>query len=360
MREICTKNNCCGCRLCENICPQNAITMGFDEKGFLYPVINTNLCTNCQLCKKYCCGNNIKPLSEPLKIYACKNKNSQTRSSSSSGGTFQEIANLVLNQNGTVYGAGFNNNYTVEHVKATNLNELENIKRSKYVQSDMKDTVQIIAKDLEQNKKVLFSGTPCQVHSIKNYLNNDNLIFVDIVCHGVPSPIIFEDYKKYLENKYNSKIININFRYKDENAIQNMKIDFENGKSYISNFLQKDIFYNLFLKDIILRDSCYSCEYKNFNRISDISLGDFWGYEKGSAKDFGDNKGISLVLINTQKGLELFQNIQDKLEYFEVKKEDCYPYNCFSNFKIPQEYSHFWEEYLKNGFKYIAEKYFNN
>ena len=201
-----------------------------------------------------------------VKTYGVKHKKLEERKTSRSGGVFVAISDYILERGGVVYGVKQNDDFSVCHARATTKEERDAFKGSKYVQSDMKDTVQSIAKDLDKNKKVLFSGTPCQVHSIKNYLSNNNLFFVDIVCHGVPSPIVFEDYKKHLENKYNSKIININFRYKDENAIQNMKIDFENGKSYISNFLQKDIFYNLFLKDIILRDSCYSCEYKNFNR----------------------------------------------------------------------------------------------
>ena len=359
METICDQNTCCGCRACENICPQKAITMVADSKGFLYPKINKDLCIECNLCKEVCPFLNTKQIKTPLKIYACKNKNQKIRNTSSSGGTFQEISNLVLKQNGSIYGAGFTNKHTVEHVRATTLEELENIKGSKYVQSDMKQVFKHITNDLNDDKTVLFSGTPCQVSAIKNFdiNNSNNLILVDVVCHGVPSPKIFEDYKKYLETTYNSTITKINFRHKDKESTQNIKIDFANNQSYISNVAKNDFFYYLFLKDIILRDSCYNCEYKNFSRIGDISLADFWGYSKGPAKDFGDNKGVSLVLINTQKGLEIFNQIKENLDCFEISKEDCYPYNCFSNFKIPEFYNDFWNEYLKNGFEASVNKY---
>lgn len=362
MKEICSQNTCCGCQVCANICPKQAITMSTTEKGFYFPIINESLCVDCGLCKKTCPSLNANPINEPIKIFACKNKNENIRKTSSSGGTFQELSSLILNNNGSVYGVGFSKEHTVEHQRATSQNELEGLKGSKYVQSNTKNIFQDVLKDLKNGKEVLFSGTPCQVQALKNIskANQDNLFLIDVVCHGVPSPKIFEDYKSYLEKTYNSKIIKINFRHKENNRVQNMKIDFENGESYISAIETGDYFYSLFLKDFILMEKCYSCNYKSFSRVSDISLADFWGYDKGIAKNFGDKKGVSLVLINTQKGLDLFDKIKNNLHYLEVQKEDCYPYNCFSNFKMPEVYNELWEEYLKNGFSSIIDKYIKN
>lgn len=329
-----------------------------DEKGFLYPYIYREKCIDCNICRKICPANDMINLNNPIKIFACKNKDTEKRISSSSGGVFSEIAKKIINDSGTVYGASFNDDWQVEHIRVSNENDLEKIKRSKYVQSDMKNVFKNIKEDLKDNKNILFSGTPCQVHAVKNSnkFKDDNIFYVDIVCHGVPSPGVFEDYKRYLENKYKSKIININFRYKNDETTQNIKIDFENRYSYISNYNKKEVFYKLFLDNKILRDSCYDCYYKKFERIGDISLADFWGVEKSSAKALKDIHGISLILINTEKGLNMFEKIKDKFVFCEISKEECYPYNCFFNFEKPKDYNYIWEEYINKGFKAFLQK----
>lgn len=335
------------------MCPRQAIKMKKDEKGFIYPYIDSEKCVDCNICRKICPANNNIKLNIPIKILACKNKNLENRITSSSGGVFLEIAKSIIDNLGSIYGAAFNDDWKVEHIRVDNENDLEKIKRSKYVQSDMKNVFKNIKEDLKKSKNILFSGTPCQIHAIKNFnkMNDDSIFYVDIVCHGVPSPGIFENYKCSLENKYKSKIININFRYKNSESTQNIKIDFENGDSYISNYNNKDIFYKLFLDNVILRESCYDCYYKKFERIGDISLADFWGCEKSSVKELKDENGISLVLINTQKGLDMFEKIKDKFIFYEISKDECYPYNCFSNFKKPDIYNDFWKSYEYNKFE---------
>ena len=360
MKNICSEEECCGCRACENRCPVKAITMLEDEKGFLRPSIDENKCINCGLCKKVCPVISKENLRVPIKVYACKNINEEIRVSSSSGGIFEELSKAIFKENGSVYGAGFSKENRVEHTKANNLDELEALKKSKYVQSDMKNTYQEMEKDLKEQKEILFSGTPCQVNAIKNFFsrNIDNICLIDIVCHGVPRPKVFEDYKLYLEKKFDSKIDKINFRYKNEKSTQNIKVDFKNGKSYLSNRKDGDYFCRLFIEDIILRDSCYNCRYKSFERCGDITLADFWGYENGVAKEFGDNKGVSLVLINTEKGLDMFEKIKANIQYMEIEKKDCYEYNCFCNFKLPERYEYFWSEYLENGFESAISKFY--
>jgi len=336
MNIICDAKKCTGCAACKNICPKNAITMIEDDKGFKYPKINNELCINCKLCQKQCPTLKSLDSNLPLKILACKNINNDIRITSSSGGVFQELANYILNKNGSIFGAAFDEEFKVKHIEAINVIELEKLKRSKYVQSDIDVVYNSFKKAINKKKNILFSGTPCQVQAIKNFIpkDTDNIFLVDILCHGVPSPIV-----------------NINFRFKNENSTQNISIDFENGKNYTSYRESGDLFYNLFLNDIILRKSCYDCIYKQVPRISDITLADFWGIEHGKAKILNDNKGVTLVLVNTQKGLELFDKIKEHFEYTEVTQDDCVKYNCFSNFKKPNNYEKFWNNYLKNGLK---------
>ena len=356
MDIICDKSICTGCAACANICPKNAIKMLEDNKGFKYPHIDESICIDCNLCKAKCPAVNTLSSNFPLKLFACKNLNSEIRASSSSGGVFQELANYILDiKHGFVFGAAFDNEFKVKHLGVNNNQDLEKLKKSKYVQSNTDNIYVDLKKAIENNNSILFSGTPCQVEAVKNFIpsTNDNVFLLDLICHGVPSPKVFEDYKSLLEKRYKSKIININFRFKNETTTQNISVDFENGKNYTSSLCDGDLFYTLFLKDIILRESCYNCKYKQVPRISDITIADFWGIEKGSAKKLNDNKGVTLVLINTEKGLKLFENIKHKFEYLEVSLEDCVNYNCFSNFKKPETSATFWEDYLINGLKEV-------
>lgn len=358
MEKVCNIERCMGCMACENICPVNAIEKVKNDRGFYEPKINKKICINCKMCQSVCPEITDIVKVEPIRIYACKNKEFEARMSSSSGGTFLELAKKIFESDGSVYGAAFNDENKVVHIKAENEIEFEPIKKSKYVQSDVGNIYESLEEDLKKGRKVIFSGTPCQVQAALN-LNEElreNLYLIDVVCHGVPSPGIFEDYKKYLENKYNSKIIKINFRYKTEKSTQNIKVDFENGETYISSHVDGDLYYSLFADDISLRQSCYDCKFKSFERISDVSLADFWGYRKGPAENFGDNKGVSLILINTHKGLELFEQIKNKIDYMEINREDCEPYNCFKNFVIPSKREDLWNDYLSNGIETLISK----
>ena len=358
MDQICDKNLCSGCSACKSICPRDAIKMEYDKKGFLVPVIDYDKCINCGMCKEVCQVNKKMNKFSQIKIYACKNKNENVRQTSSSGGIFEEFSKSIIAKNGYVYGAAFDENLEVEHKRIEDINGLEEIKKSKYVQSNMKDVIKDVKKALNEGKAVLFSGTPCQVQAVNilTRLVNDNLYTVDLVCHGVPSPQIFDKYKKYLEKEFNSKIIDVNFRWKDEASTQNIKIKFENGKEYISNYRKGDIFYNLFLRDLVLRDVCYSCKFRDLDRVSDISIADFWGLDKGNYKDFYDGRGVSLVLVNTQKGLELFDSIKENMEYIEIEDKDFVKYNSFSEMKEPTLRKEFWDDYEKEGFENIDFK----
>lgn len=348
------KEECCGCSACYNICPVNAITMQPDEKGFLYPVIDKEKCINCKRCQKVCPFRKERIKNNDIEVFAIKNSNNKIRKESSSGGIFYELCKYVINQKGYIYGAAFDNNFKVIHEGANNLEDCKKFMGSKYVQSNIKNIYKEINEKLKETI-VLFSGTPCQVQGLKNYLGkeNENLITVDIVCHGVPSPQIFEDYKNYQQKVFNSKIKDIKFRYKTENVFQNMYIEFENEKVYICPS-RDDKYYKLF--DIDLRESCYNCKFSNTNRVGDITLGDFWKVEK-VIEGFDDNKGVSLVILNTDKGREIFKEIKQNLIVNQVNIEQALQPNLIRPTSKDKRYNKFWIDYNKKGFEYVKEKY---
>lgn len=361
MELIKNKYDCTGCSACRSICPKDAIKIKEDDKGFLYPKIIHSKCVDCGLCKKIC-PNIAKKEKEnkELKIYAMKNKNEDIRKNSSSGGFFYEFAKIILKEKGVIYGAAYNTENEVEHIRVESESELKKLQGSKYIQSKIKNTYDEAIQDLKQGRKVLFSGTPCQINGLESLVKNknidkENLYTCDLICHGVPSTKVFKDYLKSIENKYNSKIVDINFRYKANLCTQNIKIKFENGEQYISNYLEGDEFYRLFLKDYILRESCYECKYTSYNRISDITIGDFWGIEK-SIKDFDDKKGVSLVLVNTEKGKDIFEVLKDKFYIEETNRKNCVQDNLVKPRDRIENYDEMWENYIKYGYGYWIKK----
>lgn len=315
MIEIIDKKECCGCYACKNICPKDCIDMNVDEEGFWYPKVDMLKCINCNLCEKVCPFIE-DPKKEGFKniAYACKNKNLQTRLESSSGGIFSNLCDYVIDKDGVVFGAAFNENLEVEHMEANTFEEYKKFRGSKYVQSKIGNSYKKVKEHLDEGKLVLFSGVPCQIEGLHLFLGKkyDNLITVDLICHGVPSPLIFNLYKKILNKKYSSQITDIKFRDKTEGWKKYSYLSkFENNSIY-RKLLNEDSYMKGFLSDLYLRPSCYNCKSKNFKSNSDILLGDYWGIE-GIHSDFDDDKGISLVIVNTLKGKEMFDNISDNM-----------------------------------------------
>lgn len=312
------KKDCTGCGACYNICPKNAITMQVDEEGFKYPVIDREKCINCKLCEKICpILNKVNTKMEnPIGVIAAYTKNTNERIESSSGGIFYELANIVLSKNGAIVGAGYDDKFNVVHKIIYNKEDLKELQGSKYVQSDTKDTYKETKEILEKGIEVLYVGTPCQIAGLKSFLQKDydNLYTCDLICHGVPSPKVWQ---KYLA-EYNGKIQNCYFRNKDNGwNCFSMKIVFENNK--FKRFkMTKDDFIRLFLNNYTLRPSCYDCKFSKIPRVADISLGDFWGVE-GKYPEFSDDKGTSLILVNSSIGNELIRQIMGNLYY----KENC-------------------------------------
>lgn len=315
------KKECCGCSACMQKCPTKAISMVEDKEGFLYPVIDKNRCIKCGLCVNICPQLSYKQVENEgfPKAYACYNKNTDALSKSSSGGIFSVIADCVLNKNGVVVGAAFDENLILHHIAINSKEDLYKLRGSKYLQSDINEMYKKTEEELKNNKTVLFTGTPCQIAGLKTYLikDYDNLITADLVCHGVPSQKIFSKYVEYLENKYKSKIKSFNFRSKEKRGWGlTARIKTENGKIIDKNS-SFDPYYNAFLQCETYRESCYQCKYTSYYRASDITMADYWGI-LSVHPEFYSEKGVSLILINTEKGKRIFDIISDRINYIKT------------------------------------------
>jgi len=345
-----------------SICPKQAIVMEPDEEGFLYPNINQVLCNECGLCKQVCSfydGYRISSnFNQPL-VYAVKHRDDEVRMNSSSGGMFTAISDLILSNDGIIYGAVFDEQFRAFHQKAENVEERNKLRGSKYVQSDLRGVFKSVKEELKIGRKVLFSGTPCQNAGLHAFLNEkyyDNLYLCDIVCHGTPSPILWKEYIHYLEHMNKSSLTHYSFRYKKIGwRGYNVYSLFNHGKSRL-NTSDVLIYVNLFGTDLPLRPSCYSCKFANLQRPSDMTIGDFWGIEK-SNPDFEDERGVSLVLVNSPKGQALFEEIKSYLAYHQSSTYECLQYNLEYPTKKPIKREEFWQDYHKNGFDFIAKKY---
>ena len=323
------KKDCCGCSGCLNICPKRCIEMKVDNEGFHYPYIfNEDICIDCKLCEKTCPILNAKEESKIPDAYACKNINNEIRKESSSGGIFSLLANYILDNNGIVFGAMFDDKFDVFHGSIESKEELYKLRGSKYSQSDLNDCYKRIRKELTNNRLVLFSGVPCQVSGLHRFLRReyDNLFTIDVACHGVPSPGIFKTYKSFLEKKHNSKIKSFTFRSKEEGWTNyKLRAEFKSGEVF-SQYGYDNLYMKGFIKDLYIRPSCTDCKFKNFSSGSDIMLADYWGYDT-KFKDFDNNSGVSLVFTNSTKGKKLFNQIQHNIQVEETDVEHAVKYN---------------------------------
>lgn len=329
MINIINKTDCCGCSACMQTCPKQCISMKEDEEGFLYPIINTENCINCHKCEYVCPLKKNNDSRIPLEVIAAKNKNENERINSSSGGVFILLAKYVLMNNGVVFGAVYDNLWEVHHGCATDLVGVQKMIGSKYMQSRIEETFKTAEFYLKEGREVLFTGTPCQILGLHSFLrkNYDNLLTVDICCHGVPSPGVWRRYLSDMiqkicvpkDKKDNCKkveedigIININFRDKRKTGWKkySLALNLKKDKKtfFYSETNRDDLYMQGFLKNLYLRPSCYDCKCKDGCSQSDITIGDFWGINK-IIPNVDDDKGLSLVLINSEKGRKILHKL---------------------------------------------------
>lgn len=378
--NLCSDNNCCGCGLCASICPKKAIKLKENEDGFIYPYIDDDKCINCGLCKKSCIYQKVlssdEELKIPIKCYAAQNKNKEEEKKSASGGVFYAIAKKVIENDGYVCGAIMDinsNKVSVHHILSNKIDDIKKMQGSKYVQSNIKNIINEVDNKIKNNNIVLFCGTPCQTAAIRQRVgDNDKLFLIDIICHGVPSQKMFNDYLK-LKIKDRDKLCEFIFRDKTKKRAKALSYSY----SYIHNGKRKSVYrpahlesyYELFLESLIYRNNCYNCPFAKEKRVSDITIGDYWGIEKYHSKeeledkDIGKMRAWSCILVNTKKGEEMIKKYADNLNLLSTKLEDIKrgnsqlnkPSSCDEN--IRKKYI---STYNKKGYKYVDKIYKNN
>lgn len=350
--------DCCGCTACESICPKQAITMQPDNLGFLYPQIDDSKCIDCGLCIKICNFSDNYKINKannyPL-IFAVRSKDIEELHKSQSGAAFFEFAKIFIQNGGIVYGAALTSDFSVKHIKVETFDELDRLRMSKYTQSQLTNIFHQVKTDLQQGKKVLFSGTPCQISGLNGFLPDklkSQLTTIDIICHGVPSPSVWKEYIKYTEHKYGVTVSNCLFRDKAFGWASHFEtFIFSNGKT-----MSTRIFRDLFYSHLMLRYSCYVCPFTNLNRVGDITVGDFWGWTNNNVQ-FNDNLGVSLVFVNTEKGERLYKVTIPNIQYIQTNEKECLqPQLQYPSHKHPQR-EQFEKDFIQRGFEHVAKKY---
>lgn len=321
MIEINKKSECCGCTACKNICPKNCIKMEYDNEGFLYPIIDKTNCINCGLCEKVCPVLNAKEEKKEQQGYLVNNKNENIRADSTSGGAFTPIASYVLEQGGVVFGATFDKDFNIIHKYVDNIEDLKLFRGSKYVQSDVLNTYKETEQFLKQNRMVCYSGTPCQIEGLKRFLRKEynNLVTVDVMCHAVPSPLVWKKYLEYQKEKINGgEVQKVLFRDKSKYGYKYSTMTIKTKDKTYSKGVETDPFLRAFFGDLSDRPSCYDCKFKKLYHESDFTIWDCFVIEDLDKK-LADDKGTSRILVNTEKAKTIFKDISNNFNYREVE-----------------------------------------
>ena len=311
------QEDCCGCRACANICPMDAISFDADEYGFQYPVVNEDKCIGCEDCIKTCdFQKDDKWGHQPLEGYAARHKDREVYDNSTSGGVFTALAEWVIKRGGVVYGCVFDEHFIPVHVAVEKMEDLSAMRNSKYAQSDVGLVYRDVKAKLSENKYVLFTGTPCQVAALYSFIGNqdtEKLLTADLICHGVPSALTLQKYIGFLEKKYHSKVKRFLFRSKRFGWTDPVvDVTFENGESKWW-YPRKNIYYYNYHKRNFQRLSCFSCKYSCDTRNGDVTIGDFWGFQKANIR-MSFKEGISCCLINTPKMADIFCDLNLDME----------------------------------------------
>ena len=367
MIEIKNKVDCCGCNACGDICPTNAITFKNDIEGFWYPEVNTDKCINCHLCEKTCPmlhkADSVIRFDVP-KVYAAYSKDEEIRIDSTSGGIFSVLGQNQYNKGSYVGGAVYNEDHTVSQIINNEPSSLGKLRSSKYLQSNATNVYKKIKNLLSEQKRVLFCGTPCQIQALYRFLGNrdyDNLVTIDFICRGVNSPKVFLSYMKMLETQFGAKANRIKFKAKEWGWHRfSMRVNFENGKEYCKDRYHDLFFIGYLQSGNFARPSCYDCPFKGFPQKSDITLADFWGIENIDPT-MDQDKGTSLVMVNSKKGEQLFNEIKNDIVWKQFTLEQarlCNPAMDSSLTPSNDNRNEFFNALDKDTFDKVAKRYF--
>lgn len=354
---LCDKKDCTGCATCAQICPQSAINMVKDEKGFLYPQIDPIKCVDCLLCEKKCPINEPKRTTNPSPtVYACWHKNMDIRLKSSSGGGFSAIAEYILKNNGIVWGAAYSENLILTYQYIENIENLDKLRRSKYVQAEVNDSFKLIKEQLESGRIVLFTGTSCHIRGLYSYLPKklqENLVTIDFICHGVPSPSVFKKYINWLEKKYNDKLTDFNFRDKQygwDDGVLTVGYFKNKGKKIFMND-ENSYFYGM-LHDMFIRPCCHECQSNGLQRESDFTIADFWGIGRKNKfeHEHERNYGISLLALNSEKAHKIYETgLKNSIVSVQRSQQEAYEGNWNYRFSAKRNSKTpiFWEQFQR-------------
>ena len=363
MIEVVDKAKCCGCTACVNVCPKKCISMCTDEEGFRYPLVDMEKCISCGICERVCpCSHFKKPEQEcKTRAFVLRTMNESVLAESTSGGAFSAIAGLINDENGVVVGAAFDENFKIVHKIVSNCGDISVFYGSKYAQSKLGDTFSAIKRFLQQDKLVCFSGTPCQVAGLKNYLGIDyhNLYTVDIVCRSVPSPKLWNEYIDQFSAS-GGGIKQVKFRNKTYGYHSGtLIIKFKNGR-IISESNRVNKYMKAFHMNICSRPSCYECKFKTVERVSDFTLFDCWHPEKLIADFKDDDRGYSGCLVHSNKGLELIRKIKPRISIYEVDVAKALEFTggmAEHSINKPLERSEFYTTLTENGIDATLDRY---
>lgn len=366
MINITNKVDCCGCNACGDICGKHAISFVTDNEGFWYPEVNRELCVDCGLCDKVCPiqnkANHVERYAEP-NVFAAYAKDETIRLDSTSGGIHSMLALKMYEKNAYVGGAVYNSDHTCSQIVDNNPERLPEIRSSKYLQSNAEGVYKEIRGLLKEGKNVFFCGCPCQIHALYNFLGKDyeNLVTCDFICRGVNSPKVFLKYMEMLEHQYGAKATEIKFKNKKWGWHNfSMRVNFENGMEYCKDRYHDLFFIGYLQANLLTRPSCYECHFKGFPQKADISMADFWGIEKID-KTMDQDKGTSLVMVNSDKGRTLFESIKDKIEWRQFTMDDARAGNPVMDGSLKSASSNreaFFNDLDKMPFEKVAAKYF--
>ncbi len=353
------KENCCGCEACISACPVNTISEGYDSLGFVIPKVDTNICIDCGRCDRVCPflkKNFIQDEGFIQRAIAARNLDTRIVERSRSGGVFAAIANDVIRKGGVVYGAAMDTRQRVVHIRVEREEDIPRLMGSKYAQSRMNGIFEELLIDLKQNKEVLFSGTPCQIKAVKEFIPSvlhATLVTIDIICHGVGSPVIWQKFVEYVEKMSHGNVLSADFRDKLKYGWDGL-----HKESYVVEGLKgKQIIPYIYYNDNHIRHSCNNCPFSSVNRVSDITLGDLWNWRKVAKFLNKDGKGCSLVLLNSHKGNLQYKAICHNLYTVDTKIEDVQQANMLQPTNRSKSRDKYEQDFLTIDFKELMTRY---